>query len=437
MIRESIIAYRNLYFLIFTCLFWTSNPTFSQELAPSSLEIVNPNPVGSGARALGQGNAFVAIADDATAASWNPGGLSHLERPELSFALEAISWRATMDVESKESDSLSLQDLNYASLVLPFYYKTNMAFSLNYLKLFRFDKNFNVPFILSEISQENNSDFSIIGNYEFDQDGSFAVLAPAFGIDIIPKLSLGVTVNLWSHDLTRSSSFEKKEVTISNAIINGDPLAINTVVEQNRFEVDGGHSFVVGGIYRFSKAWTFAGVLKPSFTLDLDHIRTVENFRNKTDPRLEFPWIIGLGTAWRPNDSMTVAVDMTWTQWSEYTFEENGKSVNPLNGADVNIDELNDTYTLRLGGEYLWVKKKFIVSQRWGAGYDPTPAIDGVDDFYTVNFGLGIQLLKKVSFDIAYEFRWGNNVNGDTLQDLDATQDIKRHRVLASMIYYF
>ena len=48
----------------------------------------SPNPVGSGARAMGLGNAFIAIADDATAASWNPGGLSQLQQPEFSFAFE-------------------------------------------------------------------------------------------------------------------------------------------------------------------------------------------------------------------------------------------------------------------------------------------------------------------------------------------------------------
>ncbi len=42
------------------------------------------NPVGSGARALGMGNAFIAVADDATAASWNPGGLIQLGCPEVS-----------------------------------------------------------------------------------------------------------------------------------------------------------------------------------------------------------------------------------------------------------------------------------------------------------------------------------------------------------------
>ena len=43
------------------------------------------NPVGSGARATGMGGAFIAVADDATAASWNPAGLVQLEKPEFSL----------------------------------------------------------------------------------------------------------------------------------------------------------------------------------------------------------------------------------------------------------------------------------------------------------------------------------------------------------------
>ena len=39
--------------------------------------------LGSGARAFGMGGAFLARADDATAASWNPAGLSYLRRPEF------------------------------------------------------------------------------------------------------------------------------------------------------------------------------------------------------------------------------------------------------------------------------------------------------------------------------------------------------------------
>jgi len=54
-----------------------ANSQVAQEVGFSG----SPNPVGSGARALGMGGAFIGVADDATAASLNPGGLIHLETP--------------------------------------------------------------------------------------------------------------------------------------------------------------------------------------------------------------------------------------------------------------------------------------------------------------------------------------------------------------------
>jgi len=44
---------------------------------------------GVGARALGMGGAFTAIADDATAATWNPAGLAQLTKPEASLVAES------------------------------------------------------------------------------------------------------------------------------------------------------------------------------------------------------------------------------------------------------------------------------------------------------------------------------------------------------------
>jgi hypothetical protein len=77
----------------------------------------SPVPVGAGARALGMGGAFTAIADDATAGTWNPGGMTQLERPEAAISggyygrRTAYAAGASYDAET---------DLDHVSLALPF-----------------------------------------------------------------------------------------------------------------------------------------------------------------------------------------------------------------------------------------------------------------------------------------------------------------------------
>ncbi len=69
----------------------TQASTIFQQTGISS----SPNPVGSGARAMGMGGAFIGIADDATAASWNPAGLIQLETPEVSIVGDYSHSRAS------------------------------------------------------------------------------------------------------------------------------------------------------------------------------------------------------------------------------------------------------------------------------------------------------------------------------------------------------
>src|SRR5262245_46008711 len=64
--------------------------------------------LGAGARAFGMGGSFLARADDATAASWNPAGLSYLRIPELSLVGNYNVFRSTVGVvgEAGETDEL-------------------------------------------------------------------------------------------------------------------------------------------------------------------------------------------------------------------------------------------------------------------------------------------------------------------------------------------
>ena len=76
------------------------------------------------------------------------------------------------------------------------------------------------------------------------------------------------------------------------------------------------------------------------------------------------------------------------------------------------------------------------VPLRCGAGYDPSPAVDGVDEFYSLTCGSGLQWGRFV-FDIAYEYRWGRDVGRDVLRGIHGAEDMVRQRLLASMIVYF
>ena len=168
-----------------------------------SFEIgTSPNPIGSGARAMGMGNAFIAVADDATAAVWNPGGLAQLEKTELSFAGELLSLRESL------SSTSNPVDLNYTSLVFPFYYQTNMVFSFSFLKHFRFDKS--LQFDDSISLKEDPEEIKQERRFDFEQEGTFSALAPAYGINLNNRLSLGFTWNIWNDSITQASAYEKK-----------------------------------------------------------------------------------------------------------------------------------------------------------------------------------------------------------------------------------
>jgi long-subunit fatty acid transport protein len=101
------------------------------------------NPVGSGARAMGMGGSFISIADDATAASWNPAGLIQLRKPEIAVVFSATELNEDLDFslasEASGKQSSSSTDLNYFAVSVPCSSDTcgkNMVFSLNYQRLF-------------------------------------------------------------------------------------------------------------------------------------------------------------------------------------------------------------------------------------------------------------------------------------------------------------
>lgn len=433
---------------------------YSQSLVVPTLG-TPANPTGSGARAMGQGNAFIGVADDATAASWNPAGLTQLESPEFSFAFDYVARHGERhsgtNPEIEGDDWTNWEDLNYLSMVFPFSISGKPAvFSLNYLKMYNFDNQFSHS--RNQFVDDGLFTFDIKGNIDYEQTGSFYALSPAFAIDVTPKLTLGVTLNIWNDDITRGSSFKKnynytKDQTMTFVPFNVVTQEDSVYMDEQEFIVDEGYSWVIGGMYRFSKELSFGLVLKPSFLIDLEHrgkhlIQTFqggslvyEDFQDPsidTEGELEFPWSAGVGLAWRPNDALTVSADVFWTDWSDYSFTENGSETNPITGQSHSNGKLKDTVSLRFGCEHIFnieSESQILFPVRFGLAYEPRPSVGGTDDFYAISFGGGIQK-GNIAFDLAYEYRWGNEARYVLHNSIpDSKEDIEFHRFMASLIY--
>jgi len=79
-----------------------------------------------------------------------------------------------------------------------------------------------------------------------------------------------------------------------------------------------------------------------------------------------------------------------------------------------------------MGAEYLFIKEKYVIPLRGGIFYDPAPAEGSPDDYFGFSVGSGIAY-KRFVFDIAYQYRFGNDVGTSILQNLNFSQDVEEH----------
>lgn len=196
-------TYSFLWLIIAYCilpcsLFAQGTPPTGIRLPPSLNFAVSPNPVGSGARAIGWGTAFIAIADDATAASHNPAGLVQLERPEVSIVGSYFFRHEQQDVTEAdtivEDQNLDNFELNYLSIVYPSeLWSRNITVSLNFQRLFNLQGDTDIASLL---------DPSVCGcdavqRVRSRQTGQLFTISPAAAVQIIPTFSVGMAVNIW------------------------------------------------------------------------------------------------------------------------------------------------------------------------------------------------------------------------------------------------
>jgi len=228
----------------------------------------SPNPVGSGARALGMGGAFIGVADDATAASWNPAGLIQLEKPELSIVGEYFhrSDKFSSDQHPEIDNTSDVDDfnLNYFSATYPFHFYRNMVVSINYQRLYDFKRSFDYLFNFSDAGLDVMQDKS------FDQDGFLGALGFAASIEILPNLSFGATLNIWTDQLLWDNGWDAKFSERAVGTLAGVPVTIDTKIKDDYSEFRGINANF-GLLWHINQYFTLGGVVKTPFKASLKH----------------------------------------------------------------------------------------------------------------------------------------------------------------------
>jgi long-subunit fatty acid transport protein len=198
--------------------------------------------------------------------------------------------------------------------------------------------------------------------------------------------------------------------------------------------------FTLGGVLRTPFGAEVTRTHTSSLTVTLQDgsapVSSQLSFSEKLD--MDMPLSYGLGVSVRLSDRLTLSLDVSRVHWSDFQLEESTRDDTLLveNGAPsgkgqaVLNGEGDDTTSVRLGGEYLWIRSRMVIPFRAGLFYDPEPGDGGLDHFFGFSLGSGLAV-GRVLVDFAYTFRAG------TVSSEATDTTIYQHTFIASVIVHF
>ncbi len=377
------------------------------------------NILGAGARAEGLGGAFIGLADDATAISWNPSGLGQLERTEFSvvgrWVQEDYKTEFPSHPEFGRTQIQSHFTYNFASIAFPLH-----AGRVTIVPAVGFQKQ------LDAYGRTNTED------QEYESSGGANTLTPGIGIKLHPMFYIGGTVNIWLGNFENSTLDKSTKNTSSN---EGSYSGLN---------------FTAGLLVDFEGMKNpipikLGATIKTPFELEYDgsykwEQTTTADQSGKFLNKVELPLMYGFGASGRIGENLTLAVDFESRLYGDQRiFFTTDKE--PIDTTDLS-DSKEDLNQVRVGAEYLIVTSAGVIPIRAGFRTVPTLLADhdsrgnSKDQVSGTGFTVGTGFISQsFAFDVAYSrSKWKQSyemVGGN----LDATNTVQM--VSASLIIYF
>ncbi len=317
-------------------------------------------------------------------------------------------------------------------------------------------------------------------HFDFRQSGSLSAITPALAFEITQRLSVGVAMNLWRSTFLNENRWEQTTKQRSHSMFSGI-AGYGYSRSKEYYEGFSGENVTLGLLWNPMDKWSIGLRYDSSFKGNVNYFKKSVTdqimypsgdyagfsriIRTRTHERrhVTFPASFAVGTAYRFNDRFMLSMDVTRTDWNRfYVSDERGRKFSLVDFSNRDIPwkrtHFTPTYTVRLGGEYLFLPKEpqetmdQLWSLRGGLFYDQEPATGKdnkkavrmqtgsgkPDSFFGVTLGAGVLLQQRVNLDLAYQTRFGLDVNRDFVRGVKGfREDVFQHRLLLSTVIYF
>lgn len=411
--------------------------------------------LGAGARAAGMGGAFTALADDASAASFNPAGLALLLRPEATLVLggrrRAEEHSAFDQVEEGELEIYSASRAsdgnlaaNFAAFTLPFAVgRRNLTAQISYHRAIEFDWQGSRD--LSET--ERGAEVADL-HQSIDQSGAVDTFSLAAAIQATERLSLGLTVSRWQGSWRFATLTRETE----RADRRSDELRF---AQENDWE---GWNATLGALLRYryvnlgvALRSGFDGDYRVDSSLATD-FATPYPASSSFEGTLEWPASWTLGVALKPLQTWIVTADYAEFDWDDFRIV--GLPEGPVNFLDllpVATSRTRSTTELRFGSEVTLFRGSDLWTLRAGHWRAPRALRLAADDAgdTVLGWSLGVGWRRgPLTLDLAWQRSSGSSpvlefvdpetiAGGGVEPQAESEVDVTEQRLLLSVLYQF
>lgn len=380
------------------------------------------NITGAGARAMGLGGAFIGLADDATAISWNPSGLGQLERTEASVVGRWIEQKYEYSEPSASTNNFKMTLAHFA------YNFASIAFPLHAGKV-----NI-VPAVAYQAQLDNYYKFNT-ETISVEGSGGANTITPGIGIKLHSMFYIGAAANIWLGNAEDKQDWKD---------------------QRSKFNFDGTYSglnFTAGLLLDFEGLKKpipikFGASLRTPFDLTIEGDYTYTTLsagtadqKGKYKRLVQMPFMVGFGASGRIGENFTLSADFEMRlygdQKSYWTIDGEKDAGSKMSESGSNLNQV------RVGAEYLIVTTAGVIPLRAGFRTEPTLMADYSDNgagsqVIGTGFTVGTGFISgSFALDVAYARSTSEQKYTSASATNSSSYDYTTQVVSASLIIYF